>query len=67
MSNRGRWILVIAIGVIVFLVGFAVQPGGATSGYDAGRQFGYAVGQGLIAALVTYLILRVLARRRPGA
>jgi hypothetical protein len=64
MSRRGRWIVVVAVGVIIFLVGLAAQPGGATTGYEAGQQFGYALGQGLVAAGITYLILRVV-RRRP--
>ncbi len=63
MSPRGRWIVIAAVGVIVFLVAYAGQPGGTTSGFEAGRQLGYSIGSGLIAAGITYLVLRVFRRR----
>jgi len=64
MSGRGAWIVVIAVGVLVALVTLAGQPAGGGGEFEAGRQYGYAFGTGLIAAAIAYLVLRVL-RRRP--
>ena len=61
------WAIVIGVGLVVAFIGYAAQPGGATSAYEAGRQLGYAAGQGLIAAAITYFVLRWLSRRSRGA
>ncbi|HEY8239245.1 MAG TPA: hypothetical protein VIF63_07395 [Candidatus Limnocylindrales bacterium] len=49
--------------LIVWLLSATVQPGGAASGFEAGRQAGYALGQGLIAAVITWAILKYVLKR----
>jgi len=66
-TPRVVWTIAIAVGLVVTFIGYAAQPGGATSAYEAGRQLGYAVGQGLIAAAITYFVLRWFSRRSRGA
>lgn len=60
VSNRT---IIIAVFLIVWLLSATVQPGGAASGFEAGRQAGYALGQGLIAAVITWAILKYVLKR----
>ncbi len=60
VSNRT---IAIFVGLAVFLFSYLLQPGGAAPGFEAGRQAGYAMGQGLIAAVIVWAILRYLLKR----
>ena len=65
MANRRlvNWAIILGVGTFFTLLGYAAQPGGAATGYETGRQFGYALGQGIVAAVITYLVIRYVSRR----
>jgi hypothetical protein len=60
LSNRT---IVIAVGLTVFLLSYLGQPSAAGSGFEASRQLGYAFGQALVVAVITWAILRYMLKR----
>jgi hypothetical protein len=61
-----NWAIVIGVVVLTFLISYAGQPGGAATGFEAGRRLGYAFGQALLIGVVVFFVLRFFARRRQG-
>lgn len=61
-DRRLRWMIVVAVLVLVTVL--AYQPAApGSSGFVGGQASGAAFGYGLIAAIITYLVLRFLGRR----
>lgn len=58
-----NWVIVAVVFVFVFMLASAGQAVGGGSGFDSGRQVGYAFGQALIAAIAVWFVLRWFARR----
>ena len=60
LSNRT---IIIAIGVIALVVSFILNSGPTSSGFNAGAQAGYIVGQSLLAMLIAWVVLKYVLRR----
>ncbi|HET9852206.1 MAG TPA: hypothetical protein VFP56_06835 [Candidatus Limnocylindrales bacterium] len=60
LSNRT---IIVAVALIALVVSFILNSGPASSGFGAGQQAGYIVGQTLIAALIAWVVLKYVLRR----
>ena len=53
----------IIVGVVAFLVLYALKAGPTSSGFAAGQQAGYIAGQALFIAVAVWLVLKYLLKR----
>lgn len=55
--------IIIAVGLAVFVVSYLMNAGPTSSGFKASQQIGYIAGQAVLAALITWAILKYVLRR----